>query len=345
MKLASEKALNKFAFPLFNIKGRIITNPCIVEYTSDISFACDQGTFGPNNMMSLDILGTYLIHRIYNSKDYGKVDFGCRIPTSNDGRVKRISSNYISYKLLKYVTNRFRNTNDNGIVPTFLYGDEGKLNGIDGENTRAKKVIALKVTDSYLKEQLPFLKKYSSQQICNMIRQTSESKLRMNYPIRFYDGKNYQNFPYNNYNENGSCGFFTLLNVSNSNVSKDNHILAREYEISFNTFLGYWFVQNCVSCYTDLLPGKFYLMSDYAQLFYRLLILPYYGGVKNPIIVDEIRKRLVFKTKDTFMVRQVIKRILDELESNSFIRDPKEDKLNGKYMVSYSKTPWKEIEK
>jgi hypothetical protein len=345
MKLASEKNLNKFAFPLFNIKGRIITTPCVVEHSSDISFACDQGTFGPNNMMILDILGTYLIHHVYNLKDRTQIDFGCRIPTSNDGRVKRISSNYISYKLLKYVTNRFRNTNDNGIVPTFLYSDEGNLNGIDGENTRTKKVITLKVTDSYLKEQLPFLKAYSSQQICDMIKQTSETKLRMNYPIRFYDGKNYQNFPYNNYNENGSCSFFTLLNVSNSNVSKDNHILAREYEISFNTFLGYWFVQNCVSCYTDLLPGKFYLMSDYAQLFYRLLILPYFNGVKNPISVDEIRKRLVFKTKDTYMVRKVIKRILDELESNSFIRDPKEDKLNGKYMVSYSKTPWKEIEK
>lgn len=86
-------------------------------------------------------------------------------------------------------------------------------------------------------------------------------------------------------------------------------------------------------------------MSDYAQLFYRLLILPYYKNIKNPIGIDEIKKRLVLKTKDTYMVRKVIKRILDELVSNSLISDPKEEKLKGKYIFSYVKTPWKEIEK
>ena len=135
------------------------------------------------------------------------------------------------------------------------------------------------------------------------------------------------------------------MNVNNSKLSKDGHILAREYEISFNTFWGFFFVQNCVSCYTDLLPAKFYLMSDYAQLFYRLLTLPYYKDIKNPVGIDEIRKRLVLKTKDTYMIRKVVKRILEELESNSFISNPKEDKLNGKYIFSYTKTPWKEIQK
>lgn len=343
MKLASEKNLNKFAFPLFNIKGRPIKNPCVVKYNSNVGFICDQGTFGPKNMMILDILGTYLIHSFYNLKDRDGVDFSCRIPTSNDGRVKYLSSAYTSYKLLRFLAKRFQ-TGTESIVAESYYSDEGRMYSIDPDNPRIKKVVTIKITDGNLKGQLPFLKKYSSQQIRDMIIQTSECRIRMNYPIRFYDGKNYQNFPYNNYNENGSCSFFTLLNVRNSKKSKDGHVLEREYQITFNTFLGYFFVQNCLSCYTDLLPGKFYLMSDYAQLFYRLLILPFYNNVKNPISINEIRKRLVLKTKDTYMVRKVVKRILDELESNSFISNPKEDKLNGKYMYSYTKNSWKDIQ-
>ena len=102
-----------------------------------------------------------------------------------------------------------------------------------------------------------------------------------------FDGKNYQNFPY--HNGQCACSFFTLVDVRNSKVSKDGHILGREYEIRFDTLLGYYLVQNYLSCYTDLIPGKFYLMSDYAQLFYRMLILPFYKNVKNPIGIDEIR--------------------------------------------------------
>jgi hypothetical protein len=133
------------------------------------------------------------------------------------------------------------------------------------------------------------------------------------------------------------------LNVQDSQISKDGHVLEREYTIRLDTFLGYFFTQNCLSCYTDLLPGKFYSMSDYSQLFYRLLILPYYNDIKNPIAIEEIKKRLVLKTKDTYMVRKVVKRILDELESNGFINEPKEEKPGGKYLYSYTKNSWKEI--
>ncbi len=57
------------------------------------------------------------------------------------------------------------------------------------------------------------------------------------------------------------------------------------------------------------------------------------------------RKRLVFKTRDTYMVRKVVKRVLDEIQAKSSSKTPKREKVNGKYFVSYAKTPWKEIEK
>lgn len=342
MKLAAEKNLNKFAFPVINLKGEKIEYPFKID-CGTWGFACDNGIFGAKHWMILDILGTYIIHRFYNNNQDGKIEFSDRIPTSNDNRVKYWSNFCFSYKMLKYITKRLANHQDD-IIPPAYYSDEGRIPyEVDQQNFRIKRVQILNITDSYLKSQLPFLKKYSSKQICEIIKQTSDCKILMNLPIRFFDGKNYQNFPYNNYHK--LYTFFNLINVVNSKLSKDGHILEREYEIRFDTPLGYFYIQNCISCYTDLLPGKFYLMSDYAQLFYRMLILPYYNNVKNPIGIEEIKKRLVLKTKDTYMVRKIIKRILDELESNTFIKDPIENKSKGKYQYSYIKTPWKEIDK
>lgn len=338
MKLAAEKNLNKFAFPVFSIKGRKITYPYKVVHNS-FGFMCERGTFGPKNWMIMDILGTYIIHNWYNKRD-GKVEFKHKIPTSNDPNTKRMSSAFVSYKLLKYVTSKFSAAHQ-GIIPASFYSDEGYLREIDPLNKRIKKAVEIRVTDAYLKQEIPILNQYSSRQIFDTVKQTGEYVVRMNYPIRFFDGKIYQNFPFNNYKF--PCSFFRLLNVQDSKISKDGHILEREYSIRFDTFLGYFFTQNCLSCYTDLLPDKFYSMSDYAQLFYRILILPYYGNVKNPVGIDEVRARLALKTKDTFMVRKIVKRILDELESNAFIKEPKEGKSGGKYLYSYTKNSWKEI--
>jgi len=115
-----------------------------------------------------------------------------------------------------------------------------------------------------------------------------------------------------------------------------------DYEIRFDTFLGYFFIQNSFSCYTDLIPGHFYEMSSYAQLFYRLLILPYYNGVKIPISLEEIKARLVLKSEN-YMTRKTIGRIMNELESNRFISDPKEIKKEGAYCYQYTKNSWKTI--
>ena len=340
MKLAAEKNLNKFAFPLFSIKGRKIVNPCRVSY-STFGFQLDTGEFGPKNWMVMDILGTYAIHRLFNDRD-GKVEFIHKIPTQNDPRVKKASRFGASFKLLAYLVKAMTPISG-GIIPEAYYGEDAYFRDIDPQHARIKRPSTMNFTDSYLKEQIPFLKKYSSNQIAEFFKETSECSIRMNFPVRFFDGSNYQTFSFNNYNF--PCRLFTLSQVKPSKVSSDGHILEREYSIKLDTFLGYFYSQNCISCYVDLLPDKFYLMSDYAQLFYRLLVLPYFNKVKNPIGIEEIRKRLVLKTKDTYMVRKVVKRVLEELEANSFIKEPKEDRLNGEYSYAYAKNPWKEINK
>ena len=224
MKLAAEKNLNKFAFPVFSIKGRQTTYPLKIEMGS-FGFLCEKGIFGPKNWMIMDILGTYIIHRFFNKRD-GKVEFQHKIPTQNDPKTKGMSSAFVSYRLLKYVTSKFSAAHQ-GIIPASFYSDEGHLQEIDPLHKRIKKAVEIKVTDAYLKQEVPILNQYSSRQIFEMIKQTGEFVVRMNYPIRFFDGKNYQNFPFNNYKF--PCSFFRLLNVQDSKISKDGHILEREY--------------------------------------------------------------------------------------------------------------------
>jgi predicted DNA-binding protein len=340
MKLASEKCFNRTICPVMNIKGKTVTYPLTVKHKT-FWFRCDRGILGPKQMMIMDIIGTKLIHGVY-----GNSSFSDRIPTYNEIRVKKISGQWMSYKLLKYVTENLSTTHG-GEIPKSWYSEEGRLSEIDKDNQRIKSALVITLNDGVLRKELPFLRKYSYVQIEKMITQTAECILKLNYPIRFFNGKEYQTIPFNNYGLPSTL--FTGLDIKNTKLSKDNHVLEREYIIQLNTILGYMFMQNAASCYMDLLPGKFYEMSDYAQLFYRLLILTYSKNEKsgktpkNPVSLEEIRTRLVLKTPDSYMVRKIINRILKELEDYKFISAPKEEKIYGAYMYSYKKNTWKEI--
>ena len=257
MKLASEKSLNRGICPVINIKGKTVTYPFIVKHKT-FEFRCDRGTLGPKQMMVMDIIGTSLIHYVY-----GNTNFSGRIPTPKDIRVLKMSAQCMSYKLLKYVTEHL-STSDRGKIPTGWYSDEGRLYEIDRENPRIKKAFRLKLNDGFLRKQLPFLRKYSSLQIQKMIEQTAECTLQLNYPIRFFNGKEYQTIPFNNYGLPSQL--FTCIEIKDAKVSKDNHILEREYYIQMDTILGYMFMQNVTSCYMDLCPANFMRCPIYAAL-------------------------------------------------------------------------------
>ena len=336
--LAAEKNLNKNIFPVVSLKGKEISYP-FMKQLKDQKMRCTAGKFGSKNLMIMDILGTYAIHWAYNRFDDGSISFTSRIPTDRNMKVKRISHAGISHKILSYTARLLPEYHD-GRIPSYLYADNALPDSVDRIYKRIKKPLRIKLRDSYLKEQLSFLGKYSSKEICELITNTGQCALEMTYPIRFFDGKKPQNFFFNNIGIPSTMYF--LRDVKAVKTSKDGHILDREYEIVFDTFLGFYFIQNCISCYTDLLPDTFYSLSDYAQLLYRLLILPYYKKVKNPLSLNEIRYRLDFKTKDTYMVRRVVKGLLEELEAHHFIKEPKEIRVYKDYLYSFTRSTWKE---
>jgi len=336
--IAAEKSLNKNIFPVVSLKGKEIGYPFIKQFKNQ-KMRCTVGKLGPKNLMIMDILGTYAIHRTYNIFDDGSMSFRARIPTERNMNVKHISHACISYKILGYTMRLLPEYHD-GRIPCYLYANNALPDNVDRIYKRIKRPQYYIIRDSWLKEQLPFLGKYSSKEICELITNTGQCALEMTYTIRFWDGKKYQNYPF--CNAGVPSTLFTLRKVTAVKTSKDGHILDREYEIAFDTFLGFYFIQNCISGYMDLLPDKFYSLSDYAQLLYRLLILPYYGKVKNPLSLNEIRYRLDFKTTDTYMVRKVVKGLLEELEAHNFIREPKEIRVYKDYLYSFTRSTWKE---
>ncbi|OQA17923.1 MAG: hypothetical protein BWY61_02087 [Firmicutes bacterium ADurb.Bin354] len=298
-----------------------------------------MGKLGPKNMMIMDILGTYAIHCSYNNYDDGSIRFTSRIPTERNMKVRSISHAYISHKILSYTVRLLPEYHD-GRIPSYLYANNALPDSVDRIYKRIKKPLRITLRDSYLKDQIPFLGKYSSKELSELITNTGQCALEMTYPIRFYNGNKYDNFFFNNIGVPSTL--YTLYDVKAVKTSKDGHILDRQYDIIFDTFLGFYFIQNSISCYTDLIPDKFYSLSDYAQLLYRLLILPYYKKVKNPLSLNEIRYRLDFKTKDTYMVRKVVRELLEELEAHSFIKEPKEIRIYKDYLYSFTRSTWKE---
>lgn len=337
MKLVTEKNLNKYAYPVFPIKGRSIELPYRVNPDVDI-FNCVEGYMKPSNWLVMDILATYVIQYIYYYKAKNvPIDFKNKIPTSRDKIAHRCSC----AKMDKFIISELI---EQSKISTTGHLDEGGAyqrvmtrHGV----SQVRPIPNIMFTDRELKKHISFLRKYSSQQLCDMFINAAACKVGMRYPVLISESGRYMKIQYNNFN--CPCSFFTISKIDDSNISKDGHVLERRYEIKFDTYLGYFFIQNVLSCYVDLLPYSFYKMSDYAQLYYRFMVLTYFNNIKDRIRIDEIQRRLLLKTHDIHMLRTLIKGILKKLEAHSFIKDVKEEFQYDTYWYAHHKTPWKDL--
>lgn len=340
IKLATEKNLNRYLSPVISLKGKSIKKYPIANKGIDTLSVCDHGTIGAGELMLMDILGTCITHAMNNCSYRKGVNFSQRIPKNSDNDVQKISGSRIPPEMLSQVIKGIENC-ENGIIPERFYDDKKATLMINSCSYTMDPPIEFVLTDSLLFKQLPFLKKKikTSKRLLELFTKTANCKLRMNFPITLFEEGEYKKHQYGNIN---SPSNLFSLEVKNDKVSLNGNILSRKYRIKFDTLLGYFFIQNILSCSTNLLPGHFYNMSEYAQLFYRMLILLYYNGVKIPISLKEIKARLVLKS-DNSMSRKVVKRILEELELNRFISNPKEIIKEGTYWYRYHKNDWKTI--
>jgi hypothetical protein len=339
VKLATVKTLNRFISPVIKLKGKPIQEYSVLNKNIDGLSVCDHGTIGADELMLMDILGTLATHGVYNNDSKSGMDFSKRIPTSSDYFVRQKSGSSIPPKMIPHLIHRF-DKQDSHVIPEFYYKmQKESLILEDGMTYTMQPPRSLTFNDLDLFKKLPLLKKKlkTPRRLFELIKKTSDCKLRMFFPfVLFEDGK-YKKHQF--VNRNCSSSLFRFR-IKSSETASNGNILSRKYQIAFDTILGFFFMQNVLSCHTSLLPGHFYNMSEYAQLFYRMLILPYYNGVKIPISLKEIKARLVLKS-DNSMSRKIVKRRLEELEDNRFISNREEiQKKDGSYWYQYKKNDW-----
>jgi len=338
MILVTEKNLNKFAYPVFSAKGRNITTPYSIEESTG-KFICQEGFMKPSNWIMMDILGTYIYHVAYRHPQ-DPIDCNKKKYNAKDSEAYYTSRYGMNEDVLDALIRRSQDYKT-GIIDDAEY-KEITEDYYHDRDIPPRKIITLNLTDGDLKKHFPFLKEYSSLDILNMIESTADCKVGMMYPVRFLDMESTHSKQYSNYD--CPCSFFTLTDITGTKMSKDRHVLERRYALRFNTYLGYFFIQNIVSCYTDWIPDNFYRLSDTAQLYYRRCVIQYFNGVKETLNIEEIKSRLQLKTEG-HSLRKVIRRCLSELEAATYVKDTREQYLYGHYCYTARKTPWQELKR
>lgn len=292
----------------------------------------------PSNWIVMDILGTYIYHMAYRNPG-DPIDCNKKKYTSDDHVVYETSRRGIHEHVLDSLIRKSQDEKAS-IIDEYEYKELVAENYYD-RNIPPRPILTLRLTDGVLKKHFPFLKEYTSVNIHNMFKSAADCKVGMYYPVRFLEGRSTHNKKYNNFDY--PCSFFTMTDVDCSKVSKDGNVLERRYTVKFDTCLGYFFIHNVLSCYTDWLPMNFYQLSDTAQLYYRRCVLPFYNGVKSTLTIEEVQSRLQLKTPDTHGLRRVIKNGLAELEAATYIKNAKEEYLHGHFRYTAYKTPWTQM--
>jgi hypothetical protein len=142
----------------------------------------------------------------------------------------------------------------------------------------------------------------SSNDICNLLLETSRVEFKLVYPVRMWNGSKAKEQTYN-------MNFFSRL-FEFGYVEKEIRngiVYSREYYISFNTILGELFAHNLLSKSYDWLDSKFYNLPYNAQVFYRRFLLN--NDYKSiPIKIETIKERLNLDDKNITNLRNTIER-------------------------------------
>ena len=184
MILIADKNLNKFAYPVFPIKGREITHPHTASYGTS-HFICAEGHMKPKNWMIMDIFGTYIYHGVYKLPNE-PLNLSRKIMKMYDRPVINMSANGITEDIINQLIDSSSSSTD-GIIDKEYYMSLFKKPCF--YNFVPRPISEYIFNEGRMKKQFPFLKKYSSTQLCEMIHETANCKIGMRYPVRYFAAK------------------------------------------------------------------------------------------------------------------------------------------------------------
>lgn len=303
-RTVSERGINKAIPPVVRKRNHQIEFP--FQWTDNKSgCACFINDYwGAKNYMVMDILGYYLL--LKEGKDLLPTD---KAPIFTDMKSIATRESVIA------------GTSNNASVNKMTMNDQD-IQSI--QNTR----YHIRFTDRDFRKNTS--QNMSSNDILNLLLETSRVEFKLVFPVRLREGKKDQEHIYN-------MNFFSRLfefGYVDRATRSDGIVTLREYYVSFNTVLGELFAHNLLSQSYDWLDNRFYNLPYNAQVFYRRFLLN--NNYKSiPIKIETVKERLNLDDQNITNLKNTIERnILLPLVNQGLIDSYQKEK-EGLYGLKY----------
>ena len=306
----SERGINKAIRPLMKTGNKEIEYP--FEWQDDkFNQNCfiSNGTWGPKNYTVMDVIGYFFL-----LKEGGDALPYIEPPIFDDLDSIEVRETELNQPL----------------KPSSSDIDQSSITGSDLDLIKRSRHW-LKFNDADFRRFTSL--KMNSNDIRQLLLDTSRVEFKLVFPVRLKDGKN--KFKERPYIMNLYSRLFELAYIDKI-VRTDGVIKNREYYVVFNTMLGELFVNNLKTHNFDWLGNNFYSLPLSAQLLYRRLLL-HHNHTVIPLKLDTIKERLNLRDDNiTNLVGTIEVNALEPLRKYGFITSYKKEKgLSGiKYIIS-----------
>ncbi len=292
MKMFTEQYLNYRLAPMTINRRKKQTYPHSVCGTTYYS-----GSFDAECFMIADIIATIYIQSLYNRFDgytniEGYIDF-----RKNDKRLIEYMSQR-SYETRAYTIDNWEGQ--------FLKTNE----------------LTIPIPFKSLKKRFPFLKKYRSyDEMERLLRKVSSCKLGFNYYVRYLQSKDPVQYGIRYFD-------FSRHMMNLFDLDVDRKAYNTIFNLKFNSYFGFYFLQNITGAYVQQIDSRLYDCSNYAQLLYRYIIANIGGG---EIILDRLKVKFgMVDYKNHSQTKKQFKGWLEELVGMNLIESfsMEEDRIN-----------------
>ena len=239
----SERGMNKVIMPVTKKRDQPVSFPLQwVDEKSQETCFINNGYWGVKNFMVMDVLGYFLLLKKGNNLLPKEP-----LPIFSD---------------LDSITRREKELDK----PNYVVKYPPTMNEQDVDVFKSMKYYAHFTDDHFRKSTSTNM---NSNDILNLLLDTSRVEFKIVYPVRLKTGKDQKN---KYYYMNLFSRFFELGYIDKKSRI-DGIIPSREYYVGFNTILGEIFAHNLLSKNYDWVEPRFYTLPYSAQILYRRFLI------------------------------------------------------------------------
>jgi len=312
----SERGMNKVIMPVTKKRDQPVSFPLQwVDEKSQETCFINNGYWGVKNFMVMDVLGYFLLLKKGNNLLPKEP-----LPIFSD---------------LDSITRREKELDK----PNYVVKYPPTMNEQDVDVFKSMKYYAHFTDDHFRKSTSTNM---NSNDILNLLLDTSRVEFKIVYPVRLKTGKDQKN---KYYYMNLFSRFFELGYIDKKSRI-DGIIPSREYYVGFNTILGEIFAHNLLSKNYDWVEPRFYTLPYSAQILYRRFLI-HNNYRRIPLNLETIAEKLNLKDKNTSNLVKTIEQsaLLPLIEQGLIHSYEKEEGLQGlKFIIKRLKRSQPEVE-